>query len=196
MACRTDTLFPTRLQTNKESIEKVREEMSMEGMICSSLRGMRERISRKGHTNEENFTTPHEKRKTPNSDSYNFPFLPIVVLSTLIPSSSSSSTLKSGNTRGIILLGLAPSTTLYLSKSSSPNPNWRRKSSSVVKSPFTWEAGEESSARMACENIVWRTWMSGEAGRRGAEGRSVRVCGGLSEYPPRTDASRPTRCSE
>lgn len=74
-------------------------------------------------------------------------------LSTLLPSSSCSSTRRSGNRRGIILRGELPSTTEYFEKSSMARC-LRRKSSSRSRSPFTVVVGALSMARMASEKIV------------------------------------------
>ena len=76
-------------------------------------------------------------------------------LSTLLPSSSCSSTLRSGKRLGIILRGRAPSTTEYFEKSSTPRC-LRRKSSSSSSSPLTVDVGAMSMARIASEKIVCR----------------------------------------
>ena len=61
---------------------------------------------------------PHQVYTITVSTHYSFPPLN-ATLSTLTPSSSCSSTLRSGNRFGMILLGRLPSTTLYLSNSPS-----------------------------------------------------------------------------
>ncbi len=80
-----------------------------------------------------------------------FPFLSRV-LSTLFPSSSCSSTRRSGKRLGIILRGVAPSTTEYFEKSSTPR-YVRKKSSSSSSSPLTVDVGALSMARIASEKI-------------------------------------------
>ena len=75
-------------------------------------------------------------------------------LSTLLPSSSCSSTRRSGNRLGIILRGVAPSTTEYFEKSSTPRC-MRRKSSSRSSSPLTVDVGALSMARIASEKMVY-----------------------------------------
>ena len=84
--------------------------------------------------------------------SQSFPFRSSA-LSTLFPSSSCSSTLRSGKRRGIIRRGVAPSTTEYFEKSCTPR-FWRRKSSSSSSCPLTVDGGALSMARMESEKIV------------------------------------------
>lgn len=74
-------------------------------------------------------------------------------LSCLSPSSSCSLTLKSGNSTGIILLGLLPGTTEYLSKSVTPT-SLLKKSSSSSNLPFTFPAGALKIPNTASEKIV------------------------------------------
>ena len=76
-----------------------------------------------------------------------------LVLSILVPSSSCSATLKSGNEAGMILRGAVPGTQEYLLKSSTFSCS-RRKSSSKKHCPVTSSGGDLRMARMASEKIV------------------------------------------
>lgn len=70
---------------------------------------------------------PFLSNHTPvNQPTHSFPPL-ITTLSILTPSSACSSTSKLGNTLGMILRGLLPGTTLYLSKSASWYPHSLRR---------------------------------------------------------------------
>lgn len=70
-----------------------------------------------------------------------------------VPSSSCSATSSTGNSAGMILLGVVPGTTEYFEKS--VTPLLRRKSSSVTIRPFTSAAGARNRAIIASEKIVW-----------------------------------------
>lgn len=72
-------------------------------------------------------------------------------LSIRLPSSSCSLTVRSGNSAGMILRGVEPSTRAYFPKSETPLS--LRKSSSRRQRPLTSFGGELSIARMASEKI-------------------------------------------
>jgi len=75
------------------------------------------------------------------------------VLSTLVPSSSCSATLRSGNEAGMIRLGDISGTQEYFSKSLIFS--WsRKKSSSRKQCPVTSPGGDSRMASMASEKIV------------------------------------------
>ena len=78
----------------------------------------------------------------------------VTVLSTLVPSSSCSATSRTGNSAGIILRGLAPSTSEYFEKSVTPHCR-RRKSSSSSNKPFTFSVGARKISSIASPKIVF-----------------------------------------